>query len=136
MICKNCGTEIADKALICYRCGTATTEARFKPAPIQRRSQTLSLVMMVLALVHHLAIGNNVPLPLILEWLAQLGRFVIMEFVSRDDLQVQRLLASRRHSFPDYHETTLAAAHAKIAREPGRFLIPLSEASRRESFVR
>jgi IMP dehydrogenase/GMP reductase len=33
-------------------------------------------------------------------------------------------------------ETTLAAAHAKIAREPGRFLIPLSEASRRESFVR
>jgi IMP dehydrogenase len=33
-------------------------------------------------------------------------------------------------------ETTLAAAHAKIAREPERFLIPLSEASRRESFVR
>jgi len=33
-------------------------------------------------------------------------------------------------------ETTLAAAHEKIAREPGRFLIPLSEASRRESFVR
>ena len=33
-------------------------------------------------------------------------------------------------------ETALAAAHAKIAREPGRFLIPLSEASRRESFVR
>jgi IMP dehydrogenase len=33
-------------------------------------------------------------------------------------------------------ETTLAAAHAKIAREPERYLIPLSEASRRESFVR
>ena len=33
-------------------------------------------------------------------------------------------------------ETTLAAAQEKIARDPGRFLIPLSEASRRESFVR
>ena len=33
-------------------------------------------------------------------------------------------------------ETSLRAAHEKIAREPGRFLIPLSEASRRESFVR
>jgi IMP dehydrogenase len=33
-------------------------------------------------------------------------------------------------------ETSLRAAHEKIAREPGRFLIPLSEASRRESYVR
>lgn len=31
MICKNCGTEIADKALICYRCGVATTAALRKP---------------------------------------------------------------------------------------------------------
>ena len=30
MRCRQCGTEIADKALICYRCGTATTEAKFK----------------------------------------------------------------------------------------------------------
>jgi len=33
-------------------------------------------------------------------------------------------------------ETTLAAAQEKIARDPARYLIPLSEASRRESFVR
>ncbi len=31
MICRNCGTEIADKAIICYRCGTATTAPKFKP---------------------------------------------------------------------------------------------------------
>ena len=31
MICKYCGTEIADKALICFRCGNATTEPRIKP---------------------------------------------------------------------------------------------------------
>lgn len=28
MICRQCGTEIADKAIVCYRCGTATTEPR------------------------------------------------------------------------------------------------------------
>lgn len=33
MICRNCSTEIADRAIVCYRCGTATTEARFKPVP-------------------------------------------------------------------------------------------------------
>lgn len=28
MTCRNCGIQIADKALVCYRCGTATTEPR------------------------------------------------------------------------------------------------------------
>jgi hypothetical protein len=31
MICRHCGTEIADKALICYRCGKATAEPRVTP---------------------------------------------------------------------------------------------------------
>jgi Flp pilus assembly protein TadB len=31
MICKHCGTEIADKALVCYRCGRATAEPRVQP---------------------------------------------------------------------------------------------------------
>jgi uncharacterized membrane protein YvbJ len=38
MQCRNCGAEIADRALICYRCGTATTEARYKPAAPRRSS--------------------------------------------------------------------------------------------------
>ena len=52
MICRNCGTEIADKALICYRCGTATTEAKFKPAPLGRsRSPLIVSVLLVAVLV-------------------------------------------------------------------------------------
>jgi zinc ribbon protein len=51
MICRNCGAEIADKALICYRCGTATTEPTFKPPAQQRpRRSALGLVTTVLAL--------------------------------------------------------------------------------------
>lgn len=33
MQCKSCNTEIADNALICYRCGTATRESERQPAP-------------------------------------------------------------------------------------------------------
>jgi hypothetical protein len=33
MICRSCGTDIADKALVCYRCGAATTDPVRKPAP-------------------------------------------------------------------------------------------------------
>lgn len=56
MRCKYCGTEIADKALICYRCGNATTEPRVKP-PAEgslferpRRSR-LPLVLIVLLVI-------------------------------------------------------------------------------------
>jgi hypothetical protein len=31
MTCRHCGTDIADRALICYRCGRATTAPRVKP---------------------------------------------------------------------------------------------------------
>lgn len=53
MKCRQCGTEIADKALICYRCGTATTEARFKlPAAAAGKSRgRATLIASVLALV-------------------------------------------------------------------------------------
>ena len=50
MQCRSCGAEIADKALICYRCGTATTEAKFKPPLPRRSSSRSSLVATVLAL--------------------------------------------------------------------------------------
>lgn len=75
MHCRNCGTEIADKALICYRCGTATAEPRFKP-PVgaRRRSSVASVVASALALallvffalsLGRLATGD---VPLLLRW--------------------------------------------------------------------
>jgi len=36
MRCRFCDTEIADKALICYRCGKPTTDARVAPPPPPR----------------------------------------------------------------------------------------------------
>ena len=51
MICRNCGTEIAEKALICYRCGTATTEAKYKPAPIGGRRVTSGSLIAAIVLI-------------------------------------------------------------------------------------
>jgi hypothetical protein len=51
MQCRNCGAEIADKALICYRCGTATTEAKYKPAALSPRSRRPRWVAILVALL-------------------------------------------------------------------------------------
>jgi hypothetical protein len=50
MQCKNCGAEIADKALICYRCGTATTDAKYKPAAPRRGGSSANLVVSAIGL--------------------------------------------------------------------------------------
>jgi ribosomal protein L11 methylase PrmA len=58
--------------------------------------------LMALALVHHLAISNNVPLDNLARFFHSLARWLIIEFVPKSDSQVQRLFASREDIFPDY----------------------------------
>lgn len=67
-------------------------------------------LVMALALVHHLAIGNNVPLENVADFLSRLGRRVVVEWVPKEDPQVGRLLRSREDVFADYHEDSFAAA--------------------------
>ena len=59
-------------------------------------------LVMALALVHHLAIGNNVPLDRLADLLADVGPWAIVEFVPREDPQVAELLATREDVFTDY----------------------------------
>ena len=76
--------------------------------------------VLALALVHHLAIGNNVPLRAIAEFLAALGPELIVEFVPKDDPMVVAMLAHRRDVFPDYSIEgfrSAFAAHFETARE-------------------
>jgi SAM-dependent methyltransferase len=95
-------------------------------------------VVLALALIHHLAIGRNVPLPMVLELFAVLAPDVIVEWVPREDPMVKRMLASREDVFDDYSEDGFRrAAEARfevVDREPiegsGRVLYSLR---RRES---
>jgi hypothetical protein len=60
MTCKYCGTEIADKALICYRCGNATTEPRIKPpddGPLFNRPRRSRLPMVAIVVLIVLALA-------------------------------------------------------------------------------
>lgn len=64
---------------------------------------------MALALVHHLAIANNVPLAMIARYFADIAPNLIIEFVPKTDSQVQRLLATREDIFTDYTEAGFEA---------------------------
>lgn len=59
-------------------------------------------VVMALALIHHLAISNNVPLSDIASLFTGMADYLILEFVPKEDSQVQRLLATREDIFPNY----------------------------------
>jgi 2-polyprenyl-3-methyl-5-hydroxy-6-metoxy-1,4-benzoquinol methylase len=55
-----------------------------------------------LALIHHLAISNNLPLGHIAAFFRAHTKGLIIEFVPKEDSNTQRLLATRPDIFPDY----------------------------------
>lgn len=69
-------------------------------------------LVMALALVHHLAISNNVPLHRLAGFFARASANLIIEFVPKEDPQLQRLLATRRDIFPDYTQEGFEQAFA------------------------
>ncbi|MBL7766918.1 MAG: hypothetical protein JNJ58_12530 [Chitinophagaceae bacterium] len=72
---------------------------RERPALLTRLKADLC---MALALIHHLAIGRNVPIEKCLELFASFGTYVLVEFVDKTDPKVQILLQDREDIFPDY----------------------------------
>jgi ribosomal protein L11 methylase PrmA len=70
-------------------------------------------LVLALALIHHLAIANNIPLPLTAEFFAGITHHLIVEFVPKEDSQVQKLLSSRKDIFGDYNEPSFERAYAK-----------------------
>ena len=77
-------------------------------------------LVLALALVHHLAIGANVPLDLVVDWLADLEAALVIEFPVRDDPMVARLLSRKRQgAHPDYELENFEALlerHFTVAR--------------------
>ncbi|MGH2682214.1 MAG: class I SAM-dependent methyltransferase [Actinomycetota bacterium] len=81
-------------------------------------------LVLMLALVHHLAIGNNVPLARIAAYLAELARTLLVEFVPKGDPRVRDLLAVRDDIFHDYtpegFERAFGERYEILRREPVR----------------
>ena len=67
MICRSCGTEIADKAIVCYRCGAGTSDPVRQPAALRpRRGRALPAAALVVLALLGLFLGyagQTTPLP-------------------------------------------------------------------------
>jgi SAM-dependent methyltransferase len=59
-------------------------------------------LVLALALIHHLAIGNNVPFESIADYIARIARRLIIEFVPASDPMVQSMMTGREEVFADY----------------------------------
>lgn len=69
--------------------------------------------ILALALIHHLAIANNIPMTKIASLFASTSRNLIIEFVPKNDPQVQKLLSSREDIFEHYNEKTFEKVFTK-----------------------
>ncbi len=113
-----------------YRQGCASGDCRILPLVMDLMNPTPQLgwnleeresflergspdVVLALALVHHLAIAQNVPLPRIAEFFAGLSDRLVIEFVPKSDSQVQRMLASRTDIFSDYDQAGFERAFSR-----------------------
>jgi len=73
-------------------------------------------LVIALALIHHLAISNNVPLGDVAKWMATLGKHLVIEFVPKEDSQAQILLATRDDIFTQYTEEGFVEAFSQSYR--------------------
>ncbi|ETX06407.1 methyltransferase [Candidatus Entotheonella palauensis] len=78
-------------------------------------------LILCLALIHHIVITANIPLREFIDWLAQLGADVVIEFVSRDDEMVKTLLRNKEDQYHDYDlnyfEKCLTASYEIITKQ-------------------
>lgn len=70
-------------------------------------------VALALALVHHLVISNNLPFNLMSKFFNKICKFLVIEFVPKDDSQVRRMLLNRKDVFYDYNKENFERALSK-----------------------
>ena len=74
-------------------------------------------LVLALALVHHLSIRGHVPLPELVDWLAELvapGGTLVVEFVAKADPMVQRLLRNQTDIYDDYDPSVFESSLAHV----------------------
>jgi hypothetical protein len=77
------------------------------------RERSQADAALALALIHHLAIANNLPLDSIACFFSRTCRWLVIEFVPKTDAQTQRLLAARQDIFERYTQSSFEDACAR-----------------------
>ena len=93
-------------------------------------------MVMCLALLHHLVLGRNLPLPQVLDWLISLAPHGVLEFVPKDDAMAKQLIALKPDIAPEYERSTVTELlrqrvridREEVVTESGRVLFAYSRA--------
>jgi len=70
--------------------------------------------ILALALTHHLIISNNIPEKKLAEFFSEHCKWLIVEFIPKDDLKVQQLLAFRKDIFDNYSQNYFESQFEKL----------------------
>ena len=81
-------------------------------------------IIMGLALIHHLVISNNIPFEYIADTFSQSAPKLIIEFVAKEDSQVQKMLSTREDIWPNYTEKDFEAEFLKYYTSLKKYPIP------------
>lgn len=81
-------------------------------------------IVLMLALIHHLCITNNLSFDQIAVWVNTFAPVLIIEFVPKEDSQVQRLLTCRRDIFVAYTQLEFEKVFSNFYEIKNKFLIP------------
>lgn len=67
-------------------------------------------VVLILAVIHHLAIGKNIPFEKVAEMLVGITNYLVIEFVPKDDEKVKLMLENKKDIYADYSEESFLKA--------------------------
>ena len=75
--------------------------------------RTKTDLVLALALIHHLAIGKNIPFDSVAELFYSTGRYLFIEFVPKEDEKVQLMLQQKRDVYSWYTEEAFLKSFEK-----------------------
>jgi hypothetical protein len=94
---------------------------------LAQRGPVDMVLALALALIHHLAIGNNVPLKMIAEYFGSLAHWALVEFIPRTDPKAMLLLDSRQDPFESYTQERFEHEFSAVFHVEAKALISGSE---------
>ena len=84
-------------------------------------------LVLALALIHHLAIGRNIPFELIAAFFGRLGKNLVIEFIPKEDDKVKLMLQQKKDIYSSYSEPAFVNAFEKWFRISDKKIIPGTE---------
>lgn len=76
-------------------------------------SRLRSDLVIALALIHHLAVGKNIPLEMTAEFFSRVSPWLIIEFVPKEDEKVQQMLSQKKNIYGNYTPDNFEKAFTK-----------------------